>query len=642
MSKKGTISVTTENIFPIIRKWLYSDQDIFVRELVSNGSDAIAKFKRLVDLGEAVKEDTDDYQLHVNYDSEAGTIEFTDNGIGMTEEEVDKYINQIAFSGAMDFVEKYKEESTDASGIIGHFGLGFYSAFMVADKVRIDTKSFQKDAPAVSWESDDGMDYGISDSDRTARGTTITITLSEEAKKSFDAGKIRGVLKKYCSFMPFDLYYSDVVADRKHEAEEAKKKKEAEEKGEEYKEHEHEIMPINDTEPLWKKAPKDCTEEEYKNFYRTVFHDMKEPLFWIHLNMDYPFNLQGILYFPKTNNVYETLEGRIKIYNHQVFVADNIEEVIPEFLFLLRGCLDCTDLPLNVSRSALQQDEYVKKLSSHIIRKVSDKLNEVFKNDRKSFEGYWSDISIFVKYGMMKDEKFYEKVKDICLFKTVDNEFFTLKELTKDKEKDTVRYTKAPDQQAAYIAMAKEKGFDVVVLNEELDNNFISFLEYKQNDIKFKRVDAELEGEKASDDEAKALSDLFKSATGEDKLEVSAVALGADQLPAFIRETEEARRMAEMRKQFEAMRTGKEDDPYKNLDDMFPVKMDLVLNTDHPLVLRLRGMAGVASEKEKMNALCQHIYDQARLAHGSLDAEGLKRFLKYNSELLTEVAEKLE
>ena len=639
MARKGTISVTTENIFPIIRKWLYSDQDIFVRELVSNGSDAIAKFKRLVDLGEAVKEDTDDYQLHVDYDSEAGTLSFTDNGIGMTEEEVDKYINQIAFSGAMDFVEKYKEESTDASGIIGHFGLGFYSAFMVADQVRIDTKSFQKDAPAVSWVSEDGMDYEISDSDRTTRGTTITITLSEEAKKFLDADKIRGILKKYCSFMPFDLYYNDIVADRKHREEEAKKKKEAEDKGEEYKGHEQ--MPINDTEPLWKKAPKDCTEEEYKNFYRTVFHDMKEPLFWIHLNMDYPFNLQGILYFPKTNNVYETLEGRIKIYNHQVFVADNIEEVIPEFLFLLRGCLDCTDLPLNVSRSALQQDEYVKKLSSHIIRKVSDKLNEVFKNDRKNFESYWSDISIFVKYGMMKDEKFYEKVKDICLFKTVDNEFFTLKELTKDKEKDSVRYTKAPDQQAAYIAMAKEKGFDVVVLNEELDNNFISFLEYKQNDIKFKRVDAELEGEKASEDEAKALGELFKSATGEDKLEVSAVALGADQLPAFIRETEEARRMAEMRKQFEAMRTGKEDDPYKNLDDMFPIKMDLVLNTDHPLVLRLRGMAGVASETEKMNALCQHIYDQARLAHGSLDAEGLKRFLKYNSELLTEVAEKL-
>lgn len=642
MAKKGTISVTTENIFPIIRKWLYSDQDIFVRELVSNGSDAIAKFKRLVDLGEAVKEDKDDYQLHVNYDSENGTLEFTDNGIGMTEEEVDKYINQIAFSGAMDFVEKYKEESTDASGIIGHFGLGFYSAFMVADKVQIDTKSFQKDAPAVSWVSEDGMDYEISDSDRATRGTTITLTLSEEAKKIFDAQKIRGVLMKYCSFMPFDLYYSDIVADRKREADEAKKKKEAEEKGEEYKGHDHEIMPINDTEPLWKKSPKDCTEEEYKNFYRTVFHDMKEPLFWIHLNMDYPFNLQGILYFPKTNNVYETLEGRIKIYNHQVFVADNIEEVIPEFLFLLRGCLDCSDLPLNVSRSALQQDEYVKKLSSHIIRKVSDKLNEVFKKDREAFQGYWNDISIFVKYGMMKDDKFYEKVKDICLFKTVDEQYFTLEELTKAKEKDTVRYTKAPDQQAAYIAMAKEKGFDVVVLNEELDNNFISFLEYKQNDIKFKRVDAELEGEKASEDEAKALSDLFKAATGEEKLEVSAVALGADQLPAFIRETEEARRMAEMRKQFEAMSNGKDDDQFKNLDEMFPIKMDLVLNTDHPLVLRLRGMSGVAGDQEKLNALCLHLYDQARLAHGSLDAEGLKRFLKYNSEMLTEVAESIK
>ncbi len=641
MAKKGTISVTTENIFPIIRKWLYSDQDIFIRELVSNGSDAIAKFKRLVDIGEAEKSDDDSYQLHVNYDSENGTIEFIDNGIGMTEEEVDKYINQIAFSGAMDFVEKYKEESTDASGIIGHFGLGFYSAFMVADKVRIDTKSFQKDAPAVSWVSEDGMDYEIAESDRTERGTTITLTLSEETKGIFDGGKIRGILNKYCSFMPFDLYYSDVVADRKREADEAKKKKEAEDKGEEYKGYENTPSPINNTEPLWKKAPKDCTDEEYKEFYREVFHDFKEPLFWIHLNMDFPFHLQGILYFPKTNNVYETLEGRIKIYNHQVFVADNIEEVIPEFLFLLRGCLDCTDLPLNVSRSALQQDEYVKKLSSHIITKVSAKLNDVFKNDRKAFEGYWSDISIFVKYGMMKDEKFYEKVKDICLFKSVDGEFFTIEELTKAKEKDTIRYTKAPDQQAAYISMAKEKGFDVVVLNEELDNNFISFLEYKQHDVKFKRVDAELEGEAASEDEVKALSELFKTATGDDKLEVSAVALGADQLPAFIRETEEARRMAEMRKQFESMRTGKEDDPYKDLDSMFPIKKDLVLNTDHPLVLRLRGMASVADDKEKLDALCVHLYDQARLAHGSLDSEGLKRFLKYNSELLTKVAEKL-
>lgn len=642
MAKKGTISVTTENIFPIIRKWLYSDQDIFVRELVSNGSDAIAKFKRLVDLGEAEKPETEDYQLRVEFDSEEGTLSFIDNGIGMTEEEVDKYINQIAFSGAMDFVEKYKEESTDASGIIGHFGLGFYSAFMVADKVQIDTLSFQKGATAVRWISEDGMDYEISDSDRDARGTTITLTLSEEAKKIFDSGKIRGVLTKYCSFMPFDLYWSDIVADRKRREDEAKKKKEAEDKGEEYKGYEHENMPINDTEPLWKKAPKDCTEEEYKNFYHTVFHDMKDPLFWIHLNMDYPFNLQGILYFPKTNNVYENLEGRIKIYNHQVFVADNIEEVIPEFLFLLRGCLDCTDLPLNVSRSALQQDEYVKKLSSHIIRKVSDKLNEVFKNDREGFQGYWNDISVFVKYGMMRDDKFYEKVKDICLFKTVDGEFFTLTELTKDKEKDTVRYTKAPDQQAAYISMAKEKGFDVVVLNEELDNNFISFLEYKQHDVKFKRVDAELEGESASEDESKALSDLFKAATGEEKLEVSAVALGAEQLPAFIRETEEARRMAEMRKQFESMRTGKEDDPYKDLDSMFPIKMDLVLNTDHPLVLRLRGMSGVANDQEKLNALCQHLYDQAKLAHGSLDAEGLKRFLKFNSEMLTEAAEQIK
>ncbi|HOO61652.1 MAG TPA: molecular chaperone HtpG, partial [Bacillota bacterium] len=475
--KTGKVSVTTENIFPIIRKWLYSDQDIFIRELVSNGSDAIAKYKRLIELGEVTPDDDTNYQLKVSFDADAGTISFEDNGIGMTAEEIDKYINQIAFSGAMDFVEKYQEQSTDKSGIIGHFGLGFYSSFMVADKVRIDTKSFQKDAEAVAWTSEDGMEYEISSSERVTRGSLITLTLSEEAKTLFDAEKIRGVLKKYCSFMPYDLYYDDVVAIRKHEEEEEKERKEKEEKGETFEPHEHEPMPINDTEPLWKKSPKDCTDAEYKNFYQTVFHDMREPLFWIHLNMDYPFTLQGILYFPKTENVYQSLEGRIKIYNHQVFVADNIEEVIPEFLFLLRGCLDCSDLPLNVSRSALQQDEYVKKLSSHIIRKVSDKLNEVYKNDRAAFEGYWQDISIFVKYGMLKDEKFFDKTKDICLYKTVDGKFMTMEELTKDKK--DVRYTKAPDQQTAYIEVCKSKGYDVVVLNEELDNNFISFLEYK-------------------------------------------------------------------------------------------------------------------------------------------------------------------
>ena len=637
--RSGKVSVTTENIFPIIRKWLYSDHDIFMRELVSNSSDAIAKYKRLLALGEAQGDPDQEFRMDVIFDKDAGTLAFKDNGIGMTAEEVDKYINQIAFSGAMDFVDKYKEQSTDSSGIIGHFGLGFYSAFMVADKVRIETKSWQENEPAVIWESEDGMEFTISESDKTERGSVITLNLSEEALGIFDAYKLRGVLKKYCSFMPFDLYFTDVEAEKKHLEEEEKEQKEKEEKGEEFTPHIHENQPLNTTTPLWAKSPKECTEEEYKAFYHEVFSDMRDPLFWIHLNMDYPFTLQGILYFPKTNNVYESLEGRIKIYNHQVFVADNLAEVIPEFLFLLRGCLDCSDLPLNVSRSALQQDEYVKKLSSHIVRKVSDKLNEIFKQDRKAFESYWPDISIFVKYGMLKDEKFYEKVKDICLFRTVDSTFPTMSELTDNK--DTVRYTQAPDQQAAYVEVAQKKGYEIIILDEELDNNFISFLEYKYPKIHFKRVDAEFEGEAGSEEEKQTLQDLFREATGDGKLDISVVALGADQLPAFIQETEEARRMNEMRKQFEKMRTGREDDPYKDLDSMFPEKKELVLNSDHPIVLRLRGLFGITADKDKLNSLALHLYDQARLSHGSLDAEGLKRFLKVNAELITEAAEKL-
>ena len=637
--RSGKVSVTTENIFPIIRKWLYSDHDIFMRELVSNASDAISKYKRLVALGEVAGETNEIFRMDVVFDKDAGTLAFLDNGIGMTADEVDKYINQIAFSGAMDFVEKYKEQSTDTSGIIGHFGLGFYSSFMVADKVSIETKSWQENEPAVIWESEDGMEYTISESARMERGSIITLKLSEEAMGIFDAYKLRGVLKKYCSFMPYDLYFTDAAADREHLENEEKERLEKEEKSEEFVPHLHENLPLNTKTPLWAKSPKECTDEEYKAFYHEVFTDMRDPLFWIHLNMDYPFTLQGILYFPKTNNVYESLEGRIKIYNHQVFVADNLAEVIPEFLFLLRGCLDCSDLPLNVSRSALQQDEYVKKLSTHIVRKVSDKLNEIFKQDRKSYESYWPDISIFVKYGMLKDDKFYDKVKDICLFKTVEGSFPTMGELTESK--DTVRYTQAPDQQAAYVDIAQKKGYEVIILNEDLDNNFISFLEYKYPKTHFKRVDAEFEGESGSEEEQKTLQDLFREAAGDDKLDISVVALGADQLPAFIQETEEARRMNEMRKQFEKMRTGAEDDPYKDLDNMFPQKKDLILNSDHPLVLRLRGLFGITGEKDRLNTIALHLYDQARLSHGSLDAEGLKRFLKVNAELITEVAEKL-
>ncbi len=630
--KTGKVTVTTENIFPVIRQWLYSDQDIFVRELVSNCCDAVSKFKRLVELGQATADENESYKINVIYDDAAKTIAFEDNGIGMTAEEIEKYIGQIAFSGAMDFVTKYQEQSTDKAGIIGHFGLGFYSSFMVADEVTIDTRSFIPDSEPVLWRSEDGMEYEISESEKTSRGTIITLKLSEEAQAIFNASKIREILRKYCSFVPVEIFFIDTEADKKRAEDEEKLKKEKEEKGEEYTSPVIEPHALNNTSPLWTKKPSECTEEDYKEFYHSVFPDMRDPLFWIHLNMDYPFNLQGILYFPKTDNVYQSLEGRIKIYNHQVFVADNIEEIIPDFLFLLKGCLDCSDLPLNVSRSALQQDEYVKKLSSHIIKKVSDKLNEVFKNDRESFEKYWSDISVFVKYGMMKEEKFYEKTKDICLFKLNGGGFATIAELTDGK--DTIRYTTDPKAQAAYISMAENDGFKVIILDEELDNNFISFLEYKYQNFKFKRVDSELSGNEGDAEVKDKLSDLFRKALNNDKLEVSVMGLGKDQMPAFIRETEEARRMAEMREQFEKMRTGKEDDPYKDLDSMFPVKEDLVINTDSPLISKITAMKELGTKDEETDRLALHIFDQAKLAHGSLDSEGLKRFLEYNSKLL--------
>ncbi len=632
--KSGKVSVTTENIFPVIRQWLYSDQDIFVRELVSNCADAVAKLKRLVELGNAKVQDGEDYKINVIYDDDAKTLVFEDNGIGMTAEEIDKYINQIAFSGALDFVTKYQEQSTDKSGIIGHFGLGFYSAFMVADKVRIDTLSFEEGSEAVSWESEDGMEFTIGSSDRTARGTAITLTLSEDAQKIFDAGTLRMTLRKYCSFVPVDIFFIDVKADKLHAQNEEKRKKEAEEKGEEFKPSDISYAPINNKNPLWMKKPSECTDEEYISFYHSVFNDGYDPLFWIHLNMDYPFTLQGILYFPKTDNVYQSLEGRIKIYNHQVFVADNIEEIIPDFLFLLQGCLDCSDLPLNVSRSALQQDEYVKKLSGHIIKKVSDKLNELYKNDREAFERYWSDISVFVKYGMMKEEKFYDKVKDICLFKTIDDRHLTMEELTKDKKE--IRYTNDKVAQAAYVQMAVNDGFDVIVLDEELDDNFISFLEYKYQDMRFKRVDADLSGEDSDDETRDKIRDFFRRALGDDKLEVSAKALGAEAMPALIMESEQNRRMQDMRKQYEkmnAMNRAAGQEPL-NLDELFPVKVELVVNTDSPLIGQLRAMEALGTKKEQVDRLAQHIFDQAKLAHGTLDAEGLSRYLKYNSELL--------
>ena len=639
-AKSGKISVTTENIFPVIRQWLYEDKDIFIRELVSNCADAIAKHRRLVELGKAEKDEENlDYRITVTYDDDNKTISFEDNGIGMTENEVEKYINQIAFSGALDFVTKYQQESTDKTGIIGHFGLGFYSAFMVADEVTINTKSFIEGSEPVIWKSNDGMDFEIMPSDKETRGTIITLKLSEDAVKIFDSATIRMTIRKYCYFAPADIYFVDTKSDRLHEEAEQKRKKEAEEKGETYQASPISYVPVNNKSPLWTKKPSECTESEYKQFYHSVFNDGRDPLFWIHLNMDYPFTLQGILYFPKTDNIYQSLEGRIKIYNHQIFVADNIEEIIPDFLFLLQGCLDCSDLPLNVSRSALQQDEYVKKLSGHIIKKVSDKLNDLFKKQREDYEKYWSDISVFVKYGMRKEEKFFDKVDGICLFKTVDGKFKTLEELTSE-DKKTIRFTTDPKAQAAYVEMSKNDGYEVVVMDEEIDNNFMSYLEMRKPEYKFKRVDSELSGNEADEDTKNKLKEFFRSAVGDEKLIVFAQEMGKDNLPALIREAEHNRRMKEMRAQYERMMS-MNNMSAEEMADMFPETEELVVNTDSPLITKLEALESMGTKKEEADRLAQHIYDQAKLAHGSLDSEGLERFLKYNTELLSKSADNL-
>ena len=649
IQESGNVSVSTENIFPIIRKWLYSDRDIFLRELVSNAADANSKLKRLGDIGEYERPADEKLSIKVEFDSRAGTLAVEDNGIGMTVDEIRKYINQIAFSGVMDFVEKYKDKGAESGGIIGHFGLGFYSAFMVSDKVRIDTLSWTPGAEAASWESEDGMAYVMGPSERTTRGSRITLSLSDEGKEFLTGAKIREILEKYCSFMPYPIYFSDIVADAERAEREAKAAAEAAAKkaggaektdstGDEAADEEDEAMPavsqepqpINELAPLWLKNPRDCTDEEYKAFFRKTFHDYREPLFWIHLNMDYPFNLKGILYFPKSDNVYESLEGRIKIYYNQVFVADNIKEIIPEFLFLLKGCIDCPDLPLNVSRSFLQNDAYVGKLSSHIIRKVADKLTQLFQNQRADYEKYWQDIGVFVKYGMLREEKFYDKVKDIALFKTVDNQFKVLGDLG-----DTLVYTTDPSKQIAYVQMAKARNIDVLVLDHELDNHFMSFIEYKNHSKHFKRVDAELGGGEGDAARAEALTAIFRQNTGKEKLEVKVQALGGEALPAMILESEESRRMQEMRKQFEKMQGG---DDKTDIDSLFPLQQTLVINQDQPIVGRLQALADIPGQEEQVRLLASQIYDLARLGHGSLSADDMAVFLKRSTQLLDKLA----
>ncbi|CEP79874.1 molecular chaperone HtpG [Paraclostridium sordellii] len=614
-NKRGNISIHTENIFPIIKKWLYSDKDIFIRELISNGCDAINKYKKLVSLGEVKNSNQEEYKIDVTIDKENQLLIFEDNGIGMTEEEVEKYINQVAFSGAEDFVNKYKDKVSEESDIIGHFGLGFYSAFMVAKKVQIDTLSYKENEQAVRWISEGQTEYEIGQSDsRKERGTTITLFLDEDSKEFLEEYEVRNIIDKYCSFLPVDIYLHV--------------------KGKEEKEDDE--KPLNDTYPLWLKSPKDCTDEEYKEFYRKVFKTFDEPLFWIHLNVDYPFNLKGILYFPKLKNEFELIEGKVKLYNNQVFVADNIKEVIPEFLLLLKGVIDCPDLPLNVSRSFLQNDKDVSKISKHIVKKVADKLKALYKNEKENYEKFWDDIQVFIKFGCLKDESFYEKIKDIILYKTINNEYLTLNEYLencKEKHENKVFYVSDEEQQSQYIKLFKDYNLDAVILDSTIDNHFMSFIEYKNPGVVFNRIDADLSEvlKDKKDDENKEekvnIENLFKEVVGDKVKAYSVESLKSEDTTAIILVSEQSRRMAEMKSQFAGMDLGMN----------FEEEKTLVINDNSPIIKKLMDIKDDESKKDKVSLICNQILDIALLANKELDAKELDEFIKRNNKLINMV-----
>ena len=615
--QKGNISIHTENIFPIIKKWLYSDKDIFIRELISNGCDAVSKYKRLVSLGEAKDNGENEYKIIVSINKEEGTLCFTDNGIGMTAEEIEKYINQVAFSGAEDFFNKYKDKMDEANDIIGHFGLGFYSSFMVSKKVQIDTKSFIDDAEPVRWVSEDGLEFEISKSDtKTQRGTSITLYLDDDSKEFLNEYEVRSIIEKYCSFLPVEIYL------------ETSDKKEGDE-------NEAKMEPLNDTNPLWLKSPKDCTDEEYKDFYRKVFHSFDEPLFWIHLNVDYPFNLKGILYFPKLNNEFELVEGKVKLYNNQVFVADNIKEVIPEFLLLLKGVIDCPDLPLNVSRSFLQNDRDVSKISKHIVKKVADKLKSLFKNEREEYNKFWDDIQVFIKYGCLKDEGFYDKIKDYVLFKDIQGNYITLddyKEVTKDKHENKVFYVSDEKQQSQYIKLFKEYNLNAVVLDSSIDNHFISFIEYKEAGTTFNRIDSDIsdvlknkDESKLSDDDKNKLKELFKQVSEDKVNDYSVESLKNEDVPAIILISEHTRRMKEMQSRFAGMDLGMN----------FNEEKKLVINENNTMIQKLLSLRDSEDKKEKIDLICKQIIDLALLSNKELDPEELEGFIQRSNKLMS-------
>ena len=620
---KGNISVDSENLFPIIKKWLYSDKDIFLRELVSNGCDAVTKLKKLASIGEAQIDENEKFKVTVSIFKDAKKLVISDNGIGMTAEEIDKYINQIAFSGASDFLSKYKEEDDKGSQIIGHFGLGFYSAFMVADSVEIDSLSYQDGAKAAKWTCDGSMEFDLTDGDRTERGTSITLNIAEDSEEFLEESKIRQILHKYCAFLPIEIYVE--VPEDKHE--------DHCDCGHDH-DHEHEYdtpsepKPINNTTPLWMKKPSECTDEEYKEFYRNVFMDFNEPLFWIHLNVDYPFNLKGILYFPKINHEFAGQEGQIKLYNNQVFVADNVKEVIPEFLMLLKGVIDCPDLPLNVSRSFLQNDGYVKKISSHITKKVADKLTSIYNNERENYEKYWDYINIFIKYGCLRDEKFYEKVKDVIIYKDIDGKYLTLDEYLDGKEEKDVYYVSDPQTQSQYINMFKNQGLNAVVLPSMMDTHFISLVEMKQTGVKFKRIDSAIndisdntEKDDSTKEQEEKLIEKFKNEIKDDTLKIEVQSLKDDSIPAVILLGEQSRRMQEMYKAYGQQMAG--------MADMFHDEFTLVLNSNNSLIKKIDTL-----NDEDANLVIEHVYDLAKISHSPLPAEQMTKFIERSNKLL--------
>ena len=676
--KKGTLSIDSENIFPIIKKWVYSDHDIFVRELVSNGCDAITKLKKLDVMGEYELPEGYKPKIEVIVTPEEKTMKFIDNGLGMTAEEVEEYITQIAFSGATQFLEKYKDKTTE-DDMIGHFGLGFYSAFMVADEVQIDTLSYKEGAEPVHWASEGGTEYEMQEGNKTTVGTEITLYLNEDSLEFANEYRAREVLERYCSFMPTEIFLSkanaepeydtideDDVLDTDTVVEHITEEPKEGEEGEPKKKAKIVRRPvsISDTHPLWTKNPSECTKDDYIDFYRKVFMDYKEPLFWIHLNMDYPFNLKGILYFPKINTEYDSIEGKIKLYNNQVFIADNIKEVIPEFLMVLKGVIDCPDLPLNVSRSALQNDGFVNKVADYISKKVADKLNGMFKTDRENYEKYWDDISPFIKFGCLKDEKFGEKMKNSMLYKNLDHKYMTLEDIikeakgeeaeaakteeakteetktdaeeskdaeAKEEEKTRIFYVTDEVQQSQYINMFKAQGQDAIILTHNIDSAFITYLEQKHQEVQFLRIDADvhdsLKDEVAEDEKEEfqkttdSLVEIFRKELGNEKLDVKVEKLKDENVASMAVLSEENRRMQEMMKMY----------GMGGMDaSMFGSQATLVLNANHPLVQFL-----VANkDSENVSIICKQLYDLAMLAHKPLSPEEMTAFVKRSNDIM--------